>query len=320
MGRPFVIKTNQQSLKFLLEQRIGTPTQQKWFTKLLGYSFIVEYKKGKENKAADALSRKEEGSKLQPVDAFVRSSKDVGSLFLISFPYPTWLTILKDSYHEDVEYWLLLTSLSSSPSNSSNFSLQNGLILYKYKVFLSSSSPLKSLVLQHMHNSPVGGHSGYLKTLYRVKQDFFRKGMKSDVKKHVKHCEVCQRIKVETTKPGGLLQPLPIPSKPWTDISLDFVESLPKSHGFEVIMVVVDRLAKYVHFMPLSHPYIAVKVAAVLMKEIFRLHGMPQSIVNDRDVVFTSKFWQELFRLQGKTSRQQLDHVFSLPSSDRWLD
>ena len=173
MGRPFVIKTNKQSLKFLLEQRIGTPTQQKWFTKLLGYSFIVEYKKGKENKAADALSRKEEGSKLQPVDAFVRSSKDVGSLFLISFPYPTWLTILKDSYHEDVEYWLLLTSLSSSPSNSSNFSLQNGLILYKYKVFLSSSFPLKSLVLQHMHDSPVGGHSGYLKTLYRVKQDFF---------------------------------------------------------------------------------------------------------------------------------------------------
>ena len=90
VGRPFVIKTNQQSLKFLLEQRIGTPTQQKWFTKLLGYSFIVEYKKGKENKAADALSRKEEGSKVQPVDAFVQSSKDVGSLFLISFPCPTW--------------------------------------------------------------------------------------------------------------------------------------------------------------------------------------------------------------------------------------
>ena len=90
---------------------------------MLGYSFIVEYKKGKENKAADALSRKQEGSKVQPVDAFVQSSKDVGSLFLISFPCPTWVTILKDSYHEDVEYQLLLTSLSSSPSNSFNFSL-----------------------------------------------------------------------------------------------------------------------------------------------------------------------------------------------------
>jgi len=103
-----------------------------------------------------------------------------------------------------------------------------------------------------------------------------------------------------------MLQPLPIPSKPWTDISLDFVESLPKSHGFDVIMVVVDRLTKFVHFMPLSHPYTASKVATVFMKEIYKLHGMPQSIVSDRDIVFTSKFWQELFRLQGSTLTMSL--------------
>ena len=165
---------------------------------------------------------------------------------------------------------------------------------------LSSSSPLKSLVLQHMHNSLLGGHSGYLKTLYRVKQDFFWQGMKSDVKNHVKQFEVCQRIKVETTRLEGLLQPLPISYKPWIDISLDFVDNLPKSHGFKVVLVVVvDRLTKYVHFLSLSHPYTAAKVAAVFMKDIFRLYGMPQSIVSDRDVVSTSKFWAKLFRIQG---------------------
>jgi len=84
-----VIKIDQQSLKFLLEQRIGTPAQQIWFTKLLGYSFIVEYKKDKENKAADALSRKEESFDMQPMDGLVQSSEDVGTLFLISFPCPT---------------------------------------------------------------------------------------------------------------------------------------------------------------------------------------------------------------------------------------
>ena len=96
----------------------------------------MEYKKGKENKAADALSRKEENSAMQPMDGFVSSSVDVGSLFLISyflflisFPCPTWLTILKDSYNEDVEYQQLFTSLSGSSSNSSKFSLQNGLLL-----------------------------------------------------------------------------------------------------------------------------------------------------------------------------------------------
>ena len=150
-----------------------------------------------------------------------------------------------------------------------------------------------------MHDSPLGGHSSYLKTLYRVKQDFFWWGMKFDVKDHVKQFEVCQRIQVETTRPGGLLQPLLIPSKPWTNINLDFVDSLPKSHGFEVILVVMDKLTKYVHFLPLSHPYTIAKVAILLMKDIFRLHGMPQSIVSGKDVVFTYKYWAVLFRLQG---------------------
>ena len=85
---------------------------------------------------------------------------------------------------------------------------------------------------------------------------------------------MCQRIKVDTSKPVGLLLPLPIPVKPWVDISMDFVEGLPKSMGYEVVFFVVDRLIKYVHFLPLSHPFTTTKVASVFMKEIFRLHGM----------------------------------------------
>ena len=85
--------------------------------------------------------------------------------------------------------------------------------------------------------------------------------MKKDIKEHIKTCEICQRIKADTIKPAGLLQPLPISDKPWLDISMDFITSLPKSHGYDVILVVVDRLAKFVHFMPLSHPYTTTKVA-----------------------------------------------------------
>ena len=85
--------------------------------------------------------------------------------------------------------------------------------------------------------------------------------MKKDIKEHIKTCEICQRIKVDTIKPVGLLQPLLISDKPWLDISMDFITSLPKSHGYDVILVVVDRLAKFVHFMPLSHPYTTTKVA-----------------------------------------------------------
>ena len=123
--------------------------------------------------------------------------------------------------------------------------------------------------------------------------------MKKDVKDHIRDCEICQRIKVETSKPSGLLQPLPIPHRPWTNISMDFVDSLPKSHGYEVILVVVDRLTKYVHFVALSYPYTIARVVVVFMRDIFKLHGMPQSDFCDRDTVFTSKFWAELFKLQG---------------------
>lgn len=96
----------------------------------------------------------------------------------------------------------------------------------------------------------------------------------------------------------GLLQPLPIPETVWQDLSMDFIKGLPKAAGKEVIYVVVDRLSKAAHFMPLKHPYSALDVAQLFMDGIFRLHGMPKTIVSDRDPVFVSKFWKELFKLQ----------------------
>jgi hypothetical protein len=115
----------------------------------------------------------------------------------------------------------------------------------------------------------------------------------------VVECEVCQRNKGETVKSPGTLQPLPIPPDIWKDISMDFITGLPKSGNKSVIMVVVDRLSKYAHFCALPHPFTASTVAQIFMDQVFKLHGMPKSIVSDRDPTFTSNFWQELFKLQG---------------------
>ena len=82
---------------------------------------------------------------------------------------------------------------------------------------------MKATVLQQVHNSPLGGHSGFLKTLHRVKRDFYWPGLREDVKKYVKECDTCQRLKYETCNAAGLLQPLPVPDKPWLDVSTDFV-------------------------------------------------------------------------------------------------
>ncbi|KAF0904622.1 hypothetical protein E2562_035921 [Oryza meyeriana var. granulata] len=107
------------------------------------------------------------------------------------------------------------------------------------------------------------------------------------------------RYKSEHLHPAGLLLPLPVPYGIWTDIALDFVEALPRFRGKSVILTVVDRFSKYCHFIPLAHPYSAESVAQAFFTEIVRLHGMPQSMVSDRDPVFTSTFWRELMRLMG---------------------
>lgn len=115
----------------------------------------------------------------------------------------------------------------------------------------------------------------------------------------VQQCQVCQQAKHEHCKYPDLLCPLPIPKGPWEDISMDFIEGLPKSSGYSVILVVVDRYTKYSHFIALKHPFTAAQIAQTFLLHIVKLHGMPYTITSDRDKIFTSHFWKELFRLWG---------------------
>ena len=216
-----------------------------------------------------------------------------GYLFLISFPSLDWIEDLKASYHEDAHLESLFRDLHHQTCSKPGFSLQDGIILYKGKLYLSATSSFEARVLNHVHNSPLAGYPGYLKSLHRAKQNWHWQGMKSNLKRHIKECEVCQRVKSETTTLTGLLQPLSIPSKPWEEVSMDFEVGLPKSQGYDLIMEVMDRLTEYVHFVPLSHPYTATKVALLFFffLNVFKLHGMPTVIVSDRDAIFTSNFW-----------------------------
>lgn len=125
---------------------------------------------------------------------------------------------------------------------------------------------------------------------------FFWPGLKREVQKFVSECVVYQRSKSDKCHPPGLLEPLLILDMAWTYISMDFVEGLPKSNGKEVILVIIDRLTKYGHFIPLVHPYTAQLVAQAFLENVFKLHGMPKAIVTDRDRIFTSRFWQEIFK------------------------
>jgi hypothetical protein len=174
--------------------------------------------------------------------------------------------------------------------------VREGLIYFKNRIYLKSVSPIAAAIIAEFHNYT---HEGYHKGLQRISSVFYWSQMKQQLRNFIKNCNTCQRHKAANTKPAGLLQPLPIPEHVWSDISMDFIDGLPSSYGRTTIFVVVDRLSKYGHFTPLKHPYTAAQVAQTFFEVIFKLHGIPASIVCDRDPVFTGIFWRELFCLHG---------------------
>ena len=267
----------------MLEQRVTTPSQQKWLSKLQGYDYEICYRSGKENVAADALSR---------------LHCNAATLYALTTLNSELLAAIKELYQIDPKLQQLIQELEDLNSAvSSKYSWMGGLLRRKGKLIVGNDGELRKKLIALFHNDVLGGHSGVLATSKRLAGVVYWKGLQKDVRNFVRQCHTCQLVKYDTSKPAGLLQPLPIPSKVWQEISMDFIEGLPPVQGKSVILVVVDRLSKAAHFIALQHPYTAVTVAQQFMNQVFKLHGMPANIVSDRDPVFTGQFWQELFRI-----------------------
>lgn len=296
--QPFTILTDQHSLKYLLEQRLSTPAQYRWVTKLMGLSYVIHYKKGKENVAADALSRATHGELLQ--------------LTVSSISTELWDLIHK-AYLTDESLQQLKAQVVEDPQAHSLYKVVDDLLFRKHRLVIPSDLHVRELILQWLHSSHQGGHSGIRASVHRIKSLFHWKGLHRDVAHFIQKCETCLRCKYETIAPPGLLQPLPIPGSIWQSIAMDFIDKLPMSHGKEAIWVIVDRLSKYAHFIPLAHPYTALKLADIFLKEVYRLHGAPANIVSDRDPIFTSMFWTTFLQQLGVS--QSLSTAYH-PQSD----
>ncbi|KAM0042733.1 putative nucleotidyltransferase, Ribonuclease H [Helianthus debilis subsp. tardiflorus] len=284
LGSKFTVCTDQKSLKFLLQQRVSSYDQQNWVVKLLGYDFDIQYKPGRENRAADALSRRADSGQ-----------------FLQAVSSPIWLhgAVLIEEATQDSELQSLRAKVEATPTNFPGYTLKHNTLFYQDRLVISRHSKFIPALLHEFHVTATGGHSGFYRTYRRLAANVYWPGMTTTVKQYIRACDICQRCKASSVLPGGLLQPLAIPEAIWEDLSMDFIVGLPPSKGFTVVLVVVDRLSKYAHFILLKHPYTAKSVAEVFVKEVIRHHGVPKSIVSDRDPLFISKFWQEIFRSMG---------------------
>jgi len=148
-----------------------------------------------------------------------------------------------------------------------------------------------------MHNVPYVGHPGYQKTLKMVRKEYLWPGMKNDVASYIARCMECQRVKVEHRHPARFLLPLRISEWKWEVVTIDFITKLPRSsRQHDSIMVVVEKLIKYAHFVLVKSTHKEANIEEIYMKEIARLHGVPKAIVSDRDSKFTSNFWKGLFK------------------------
>lgn len=249
----------------------------------MGYDYCIEYKKGQENVAADALSR------VQGADLFVTAVSQIE---------PLLLQRIMDSQKNDIGVQQIIKKITTVGGllkftwNGSWLSKENCMVV-------GNDMSLRDEIVKLCHESPIGGHSGVRATAHRVKGLFFWKGITKVVRRVIRGCDVCMRAKHENVALPGLLQPLPIPDTIFTDISMDFIGGLPKVKGKDTIFVVVDRLTKYAHFMVLGHPFSAKDVAQVFLDNVYKLHGCPTSIISDRDPVFLSSFWTEFLHLQG---------------------
>jgi hypothetical protein len=218
-------------------------------------------------------------------------------------PHFVFLNELKTQLSNNQEFQQLKLKIAQQPASYIEYQEHQDLIFFKEKIWLPRDFPLKDRILNEFHNSPISGHMGVDKTFHRLQANFFWQGMRQDIRKYIAQCSVCQSTKYETKKPGGFLQPLPVPSGIWEDLSLDFITGLPPSHGCTTILVVVDRFSKGAHFGALPPTYTAYKVAQLFLDMVCKHHGVPRSLVSDRDPIFISQFWRELFKLSGTQLR-----------------
>ncbi len=206
---------------------------------------------------------------------------------------------IKRSYEQDPLTKMVLTN----PENhKQSFQLKDGLLWTKnikgeYTICVPRDKKLLTKILTQAHE--IVGHYGDQRTCEYVRRWYWWPQMSKMTYTFCKTCEPCQKSKPSNQKPAGKLHQLPIPTKPWDSVGMDFVGPFPEVNGFNYLWVVICRLTSMVHLIPTTTQVTATELSWKYLREVVRLHGLPGSIVSDRDTKFTSRWWQELHRILG---------------------
>jgi hypothetical protein len=280
-GTKCIVFTDHHSLQHIFNQKQLNMRQRRWIELLNDYDCEIKYHPGKANVVADALSRKPHA---RVFSTLIHS--DLHALIGIAQQQVIDSGEILSELSSIIELQLLVKT--------------NGLRYFNDRLWVPSINDLRTTVLKEAHHTRYSIHPGADKMYHNLRQSYFWPGMKKDIHLFVTKCLTCLKVKIEHQKPSGLLEQPEIPLWKWEGISMDFITKLPRtSKGFDSIWVIVDRLTKSAHFIPICENFNVEKLSRIYIQEIVRLHGVPLNIISDRDGRFTSNFWRSLQTAMG---------------------
>ncbi|KAE9284771.1 Transposon Ty3-G Gag-Pol polyprotein [Phytophthora rubi] len=333
IDRPFFINTDHRTIEGILQQQTCSQRLARWLNELALFQPQFKWVPGATNVVADTISRNpswnDGTSRAVSLSALLKSltgpePTDEEALFAHSTSTPIDISAECSRLYPSDKYfgpiWSSLTANSTRPRKYQRFELLDGLLFFRIRpgaptrVCVPADTALINTIMHEEHDTPTRGHPGQAKTQLLVASKYYWPGMVKSIRSYVETCELCQRNKYIRCKPTGHLHPLEVPEQRWTDISMDFMTNLPQTDtGFVAIFVIVDRLTKRAHFLP-TKSNATTRETAKLFRDFYqRLHGLPMSIVSDRDAKFTSSLWKNIMDLQS--TRLNLSTAFK-PSTD----
>lgn len=299
--------TDHRNLEYWQQAQTFNQQHAQWYLILASYNFHVSYRPGKQSAKPDALSRRadykdipDEPQVMIPKEAFL------AALSIEILPESDIQEDIKDSLHTDPSLEAVLEFITKDQSQTlasvrakfKEYKWEDGLLWYQGRIVVFDDETIKGNLTSNFHDSPMAGHPGQTRSLELALRHYYWPGMKAWFNHYVDTCETCQQIRA----PKGEhipVQLLPVPSKPFEHISYDMIVKLLKSSGFDSILVVIDSLTKYGHFIPCKESMNTRELADLFIWDVWKLHRTPQSTVSDRGTMFNSKFLRALYKRLG---------------------
>ena len=310
LAYPINVVMDHKNLEYFSTTKVLTQRQARWSKYLSQFNLVIRFCPGHLGTKPDALTRwwdvyPKGGNtgyatvnphNFKPIFTQEQLAASVWAMVFL-FPSLCAATVVDlDTLHQDI-----LSALPGDPIATKHISTDgrwftdpNSLLLLDNRIYIPSAGNLRTCVLQYNHDHILAGHFGQNKTLELVCRGYFWPSLRADVQQFCKSCVTCMQSKPQHHKPYGSLKQLPIPEQPWNSISMDFIEKLLSSSGFDTILVIVDRLTKQVIFIPAHDTITSVDLAHLFVLHMFSKHGIPSHVTSDRGSEFVSNFFRSL--------------------------